>query len=156
MKDPDEELAIELLIGARGKYFEPGTELELKARAALARILRTEAPDGWFTQTVADLIGLPPRSAVTKQKIVFVLNRTRGTPVVVTARRRAEIAGFMREQLAKQKAGSAATVAQARNQKRAEEATMKKFDIGRSTLMKIWSEFSPRQSRRRSPIKSAN
>jgi hypothetical protein len=153
MEDRDEKLAHELLVGAGGKYLKPGSELELKARTALARILRKEAPDGWFTQTVADLIGLPPRSAVTKQKIVFVLNRSRGTPVMVTDRRRAEIAAFMQEQLETQKRGTAATVAQARNQKRAREATMKKFGISRSTFIEIWREFSLRKGRRRSPNK---
>jgi hypothetical protein len=143
MKDPDEELAIELLIGARGKYLKPGSKLELKARTALARILRTEAPDGWFTQTVADLIGLPLRSAVTKQKIVFVLNRSRGTPVVVTDRRRAEVAACIQEQLA-----------QGQNLKGAWGVAQDKFGIKRSTVIKIWDSFKPSKSDgRRSPTK---
>ncbi len=158
MKDPeseDEQLARELLlgIGPRGRkiYLKPGSEYELKARAALARVMLSEAPNGYFTRLVARLIQPLPPSALIQQKIIF--KRPRGTPLVVNDQRRAEIAAFMQEKMKNQTRGSAVTVAQARNQKRAKEATMKKFGISRSTLMDIWSEFSPRKSGRRSPAK---
>lgn len=157
MEDRDEKLAQELLVGIRGSkgriYLEPNSRRELKARIALSKVLRAEAPNGWFTNVVAALIEPPRRrSAIIERKIVFQ-RPTRGAPVVVNDRRRAEIAAFMQVQLEKQKRETAATVAQARNQKKAEDTTTKKFDISRSTLMEIWSEFSPRKSRRRSPTK---
>src|SRR5580704_4930216 len=56
----DEELAAEFLLGTPGPkgriYLKPGSELELKARAILARLMLAEAPAGYFTRLVAALI----------------------------------------------------------------------------------------------------
>src|ERR1700730_9506636 len=105
----DEQLAIEFLLGTPGPkgrtYLKPGSKLELKARSALARIMLTEAPGGYFTRLVATLIDPPDRSTIIKRKIVF--QRPKGTPVVVLDGRRAEIAAYMHDQLAKQKRGAA-------------------------------------------------
>ena len=70
----DEELAIEFLLGTPGPkgraYLKPGSDLELKARAILARLMLAEAPGGYFTRLVAALIDPPRRSAIIKRKIV--------------------------------------------------------------------------------------
>jgi hypothetical protein len=144
----DEELAIEFLLGTPGPkgrtYLQPGSERELKARAVLARIMLTEAPDGYFTRLVAALIDPPRRSAIIKRKIVF--QRARGTPVVVGDRRRVEIAAFMHDQLQKQKRGATAGNARARNLKRVVGAAQDKFGVSRATVMKVWSGFRPRKT----------
>jgi hypothetical protein len=145
MKDDDNELAHELLLGTPGprgrEYLEPNSERELKARTALARILRAEAPNGYFTRVLADLIDPPRGSVIINRKIVF--QRPRGTPVVVSDRRRVEIAAFMQEQLEKQKRGTCASDAQARNLKPIIDAAREKFGDSRSTIMKIWHDFRP-------------
>ncbi len=142
--EPDDDLAYEWLLGTPGpkgrQYLKPNSERELKARAVVAQRLRAEAPDGYFTNRVADLIDPPRSGALIKRKIVF--QRPRGTPVVVSARQRVEIAAFMQRQLEAQK-GNAASDAQAKNLKPVVSAVQNKFYIGRSTVMKIWQEFRP-------------
>jgi hypothetical protein len=151
MIDEDEELAHEWLLGTPGpkgirEYLKTGSERELKARAAMARILRSEAPGGFFTGLMAALVDPPRRGViipnVANRKIAF--KRPRGTPVVVSDRRRVEIAAFMHEQLAAQKRKPAATAAQARNLKDVVAAAQAKFAISHGTVMDIWREFKPK------------
>jgi hypothetical protein len=159
MESEDEELAHEFLVGIVGPkgrgYLKPNSEHEKKARQATARILRKEAGrDGWFTRLVADLIDPStrslPRHFYIKRKIVF--QRPRGTPVVVSDRKRAEIAAFIHNELAKQKAkaGPQTPAAQARNLKPVIAATGKEFGIKKSTVWGIWADF---KLKRRTPIK---
>jgi len=141
----DEELAIEWLLGTHGpdgrEYLKPGDKCELRARAAVARALLREAPDGYFTRLVAALIDPSISSSIISRRIA--LKRPKGTPVVIPDRRRAEIAAFMQEQLAKQKQGTAASAAQAQNLKRVVAATQEKFGASRSTVLNIWRDFRP-------------
>jgi hypothetical protein len=151
----DVELAHELLFGAPNssqRTFPTGGR-EKAARAALARVMTAEAPDGFFTQAMAALISPPEQRGrvahvIPKREIIF--RRHRGTPVVKSRRREIEIAAFMHEHLEKQKRQQNGTDAQARNLKRAVGAAHDKFGVGRSTIIKIWSEFKPK---RRSPTK---
>jgi hypothetical protein len=135
--DNDEELAHELLLGISGskgrEFLKPGSERELSARAALARVMRAEAPHGYFTQRVANLIDPPHGSVVSKRKLVF--QRPKGTPVVVSERQRAEIAAFMHEQ--NQKRGTVTD----KLSKQVEADAHDKFGYKRSTLRKIWKDF---------------
>jgi hypothetical protein len=144
-----EELVHELLLGTPGlkgrTYPKPNSKREILARKILARLMRQEAPRGFYTRLVAAHIYpttyLPARLAGSKwgaargsfikRKIVF--QRLRGTPVAVADRRQVEIAAFMREQLRSQ------------NLKRAIGATEKQFGVRRSTVMKIRSDFQPRK-----------
>ena len=157
MEDND-DLAHEWLLGTLGpkgrQYLKPNSERELKARAVVAQHLRAEAPNGYFTNRVADLIDPPRSSAVIKRKIVF--QRPRGTPVVVSARRRVEIAAFMQRQLEAQKRGNAASAAQAKNLKRVVSAVQNKFHISRSTVMNIWQDFRPPKNKEKSRPERSN
>jgi hypothetical protein len=146
--DEDEDLAIEFLLGTPGPrgrtYLDPDSERGKRARTILARKLREEAPDGYFTQIVAKLIDPPRRSAIFQREIVF--KRPRGTPVIMDARRDPEIAALMRvllAQLAKRKRGAAMTAAEIRNFKDIIDAAQKKFGVKRSTVMSAWSKFRP-------------
>jgi hypothetical protein len=144
MKKDDEDLAHELLLGAVGPkgriYLKPNSERETLAREALARVMRQEAPHGYFTQLVASHIYPSGRSPLIKRKIVFK-HLSRGTPNVIE-NRDAEIAAFMHEQLHTQ------------NLKGAIADAEKKFGRRRSTIMEIWSRFRPTKRSRRSPNKS--
>jgi hypothetical protein len=144
--DDDFELAREFVFGTPGPkgraYLDPGSERERKARTILARKLREEAPDGYFTQAVAKLIDPPRRSAIFQREIVF--KRPRGTPVIRDVRRDVEIAAFMHEQLEEQERRVAATAAWVRNRKRVVHAAHKKFGISYSTIRNIWREFRPK------------
>jgi hypothetical protein len=161
MIDDDEELAIEWLLGTaapKGRAFlKAGSNRELKGRAAAARALRKEAPEGYFAQVVANLIDPPRRidppapSAIFTRKFIF--QRPRGAPVVGSDRRRAKIAAYMQAQLEKQKRRPAATIAQTRNLKAVVASTMKKFGLSHGSVMKIWAEFRPPK---KSPNKSEN
>jgi hypothetical protein len=141
-----EELALEFLLGRierKGRtYLKPNSEREKQARAATARVLRKEAGrNGYLTHLVACLINPPPRHSFIKRKIIF--QRPRGTPVMILDRERVEIAAFMQEERAKQKANTATTDAQRRNLKRMMDMTQEKFGIGNRTIWKIWKEFGP-------------
>jgi hypothetical protein len=132
-----EELAHELLLGTPGPkgrvYLEPNSKREILARKLLARLMRQEAPHGFYTQLVAAHICPPARSLFIKRKIVF--QRGKGTPAIVADRQRVEIAAFMREQLRSQ------------NLKRAIAAAENRFGRRRSTILKIWSDFQPPKTR---------
>jgi hypothetical protein len=150
MIDDDEELAHEFLLGIPGpdgrEFPKPGSERELKARTALAKILFKEAPNGYFTRLMAALIDPPRRSVIIKRKIVF--KRPRGTPVVVGDRRRAEIAAFIHARL-KNRTGT-------QSLKSVLGEAEDKFGVRRSTLLNIWSHFRPPKGNgggRRSPNK---
>jgi hypothetical protein len=157
MPDEDEELAIEFLTGVPGPngrtYMTPGSEREKMARAALARFMVKEAPNGYFTRLVAAHFDPPPSSAVIKRILNFHRPK-RGTPVRRSDRRRVEIAAFMHEYLRVQKEGAKGTSAQARNLKNVIPETQKKFGISRNTVLDIWKDFGPAK-RRTSPNKSA-
>ena len=142
----DEELAHELLLGIPGpkgrKYLEPGSERELSARAALARVMRAEAPHGYFTLRVANLID--PRRDRAERKIQFRRVK-RGTPIRISDRQRAEIAAYIHDHRAR-----------GLNLKKAWGAAQDKFDISRGTVTEIWKHFRPiKQKNRnwRSPTK---
>jgi hypothetical protein len=76
------KLATELLLGTprsdpKGYYHlkrrYPEGRRELKARKALADELRTEAPDGYFTHLLADMIDPRVKSrAIDKQSVKFI------------------------------------------------------------------------------------
>jgi hypothetical protein len=140
----DEKLAHEFLLGTVGPkgtvYLKPNSEREKRARQATARVLRKEAPQGFFTQLIASLIDPSPDRVFIKRKIIF--QRPRGTPVVVSDQQRAEIAGFIHKELEKQKA-HAQTAAQARNLKAAMAAACDKFGISDRTVWDIWKDFRP-------------
>jgi len=149
MESKDEKLAREFLVGMIGPkgrvYLKPNSEREKRARAATARVLRNEAgQDGYFTQLVASLINPSPGHFFIHRKIIF--QRPRGTPVVISDRHRAEIAAFIQEELARQKADAQTTTAQARNLKRALAATRRKFGISERTFWSIWKHFRPVRS----------
>ena len=139
----DERLAREFLLGRierNGRTYKLGRKREEQVRAATARVLRKEAGrTGYFTHLVASLINPSPNNVFIKRKIIF--QRPRGTPVRILDRERVEIAVFMQEVLAKQKANTGTTDAQRRNLKRTMKTARDKFGYGDRTLWKIWKEF---------------
>lgn len=142
----DERLALEFLLGTidqNGRtYLKPNTKREKQARAATARVLQKEAGrSGYWTHLVACLINSSPRHIFINRKIIF--KRPRGTPVKILDRERAEIAAFMQEELANQKANTETTDAQRRNLKRLMAMTQKKFGISNRKIWEIWREFRP-------------
>lgn len=150
MPNEDEELVHELLFGIpgpRGRTFPaPGSRRELRARIILARLMVTEAPNGFYTRAVAALIRPPRRSAIITGKVIF-RRLSRGRPAVVGDRRNIEIATFLHAELKRRREKGASTDAQSRNLKPAIDEAKKKFGVRRSTIMKIWQEFRPQKRR---------
>jgi len=145
----DEELAIELLRGTsvfdnKGRhykrdYLEPGSSHERAARAALARLLRKEAPDGYFTQIVASLIDPPRRRVVVTQRIEF--KRLKGNPWRASGRLDVEIAEFIHE---RRKAGC--------QLKDAVTDAAEHFRVGEEKVRKAWGEFASALPPQGSPL----
>jgi hypothetical protein len=94
-------LASALLLGTPGgdpryynrKFPKPGSKRELAARAALARELLAEAPQGYFVKLIAAMIDPRTDSPFIRQTIKFV--RHKGG-LRASGRRHLEIATFMR------------------------------------------------------------
>jgi hypothetical protein len=147
----EDELAIEFLRGTMGPkgrtYLDPESERGKQARTILARKMREEAPDGWFTRYVAASIDPRPHRRI-ERKVVF--RRTKGTPVAVDVRQRAEIAAFMhaRVKAAAAAAGTNATAAWARNREQIIRATQEEFGVSVSTVKTIWRDFGPNKAAR--------
>ncbi len=142
-----EDLAHELLLGSpisgqngwyhKRQYLKPGSKRESAARAALARLLRDEAPDGYFTQIVASMIDPQTNSPLINQRIKIV--RLQGGKRA-TGRLNIDIAKFIHKRREEQPGITMEAVIY---------DAAEHFRISERRIKYAWSRFKPVKTNRR-------
>jgi hypothetical protein len=147
------ELADELLLGKasggprylRRKY--PSGKRALAARAALAQLLKAEAPDGYYTPLLAEMIAPSPKpgtvALIKRQTVEFIPPRDGKR---ASGRLELDIAKFVRKKLAEvqreRRKKKMRPLKEDRLDKRTVDQVATRFRVSEKTIRTAWKLFA--------------
>jgi hypothetical protein len=146
------ELADELLLGkpSGGRRYHqrkyPKGKRALAARAALAKLLRAEAPDGYYTPLLAEMISPHPKpgtvAVIERQRVKFIPPRGGKR---ASGRLELDIAKFVRKKLAEvqreRRRRKMRPLKEDRLAKRTVDQAKARFRVSEKTVRNAWKLF---------------